>query len=109
VDLCKKTIGKIGLVLEKTDSYSSDDTETTVFCLYITNYSEKRITGKIILRTVPPVAILPGDDIMMSVKPEGTISMEFKAVKPVDSETPGLLVIIQPDEGNEITARFEKE
>jgi len=107
VDLCKKVIGNIGLVLEKTDSCSSDDTKTTVYCLYITNYSKKRVTGKIIMDIVPPAEIYPGDDIMMSVKPEGTISTEFKIVKPVNSEKPALIITIQPDEGSEITARFE--
>jgi len=109
VNVYKKIIGNIGLVLEETGSFSSDNTETSVYCLYVTNYSKERITGKIVLGTNPAAEIYPGDNIMMSVKPEGTVTTEFNVTRPIISNKPELLISIQPDEGNEINARFETE
>lgn len=109
MNLCKKIIGNIGIFLERTDCFSSDDIETTVYCLYITNYSKKRITGKIMLETFPPTDVCPEDNIMISVKPEGTVSTEFKAARPIASQKPAFLVTFQPDEGSKITARFETD
>jgi len=109
VNLYKKIIGNFGIALEKTGSFSSDDAETAVYCLYVTNYSKERITGKIILETVPSAEIYPGDNIMMSVKPECTISTEFTVTRPIVSEKAELLITIQPDEVSGITARFEAE
>jgi hypothetical protein len=108
VNVYKKIIDGIGLLLEKTGSFSSDNTETTVYCLYVTNYLEKRIIGKIILGTIPAEEIYPGDSIMISVKPEGTITTEFNVTRPIASEKPELLITIQPDEGSKLTVRFEE-
>lgn len=67
--------------LEELDSYCTGKRLSRSFCLHITNNTDRRVDGRLILAASSGWEISPGSDILMAIKPDGTICAEFETYK----------------------------
>ncbi|MGE5613295.1 MAG: protein-L-isoaspartate(D-aspartate) O-methyltransferase [Bacillota bacterium] len=64
--------------LEEIDSCRTGKGLSKSFCLHITNNTDRRVDGRLVLTAPSGWKISPGSDILMAVKPDGTICAEFE-------------------------------
>jgi protein-L-isoaspartate(D-aspartate) O-methyltransferase len=101
--------------LEELDSDYTGKRLSRSFCLHITNNTDRRVDGRLVLAASGGWEISPGSDILLAIKPDGTICAEFETCTEKGYEDSFILNArfettggVQPDVSFDIPGSFAK-